>query len=205
MGIWDKVFKNRPSKICERQSLKNFTWSILEYFVPYENCSQLFGNYTRIIFEQYHALMSLSLTWNVFFVGNVFFSYFLVYMRHETNACFLKQARDFSVLIVERAEVSYILNKCYRIILSGFSHTKKLNLTSLSVWHSISKKAIVVKFNSKGFYHKKSFIKTVKSYQVNPFVPNAPFPYPLKKCALGTHELRHHKETWGNSKFYLKQ
>ena len=31
---WGKVFKNGPSKICGRQSLKNFTWSILEYFVP---------------------------------------------------------------------------------------------------------------------------------------------------------------------------
>ena len=38
--IWDKVFKNGPSKICRRQPLKNlkgyglpnFTWSILEYF-----------------------------------------------------------------------------------------------------------------------------------------------------------------------------
>ena len=33
--IWVKVFKNGPSKICRRQLLKNFTWSILEYFVPY--------------------------------------------------------------------------------------------------------------------------------------------------------------------------
>ena len=31
---WDKVFKNGPSEICWRQPLKNFTWSILEYFVP---------------------------------------------------------------------------------------------------------------------------------------------------------------------------
>ena len=31
---WDKILKNGPSKICGRQSLKNFTWSILEYFVP---------------------------------------------------------------------------------------------------------------------------------------------------------------------------
>ena len=34
--IGDNVFKNGPSKICGRQPLKNFTWSILEYFVPYE-------------------------------------------------------------------------------------------------------------------------------------------------------------------------
>ena len=33
--IWDKVFKNVPSKICGRQPSKNFTWTILEYFVPY--------------------------------------------------------------------------------------------------------------------------------------------------------------------------
>ena len=34
-NIWDKVFKNgRTSKICGRQSLKKFTWSILQYFVP---------------------------------------------------------------------------------------------------------------------------------------------------------------------------
>ena len=31
---WDKVFKNGPSKICGGQLLKNFTWTILEYFVP---------------------------------------------------------------------------------------------------------------------------------------------------------------------------
>ena len=32
---WDKVFKNGPIKICGGQPLKNFTWSILEYFVPH--------------------------------------------------------------------------------------------------------------------------------------------------------------------------
>ena len=30
MISWDKVFKNGPSKICGRQPLKNFTWSIIE-------------------------------------------------------------------------------------------------------------------------------------------------------------------------------
>ena len=28
---WNKVFKNGPSKICGRQTLKNFAWSVLEY------------------------------------------------------------------------------------------------------------------------------------------------------------------------------
>ena len=31
---WDKVFKNGPNEICGRQTLKSFTWTILEYFVP---------------------------------------------------------------------------------------------------------------------------------------------------------------------------
>ena len=31
---WAKVFKNGPSKICGRQLLKKFTWSILEYLDP---------------------------------------------------------------------------------------------------------------------------------------------------------------------------
>ena len=31
---WDKVFRSGPNKICERQPLKNFTSSTLEYFVP---------------------------------------------------------------------------------------------------------------------------------------------------------------------------
>ena len=34
-NIWDKVFKKGPSKNCGRQPLKNFTWSILEYFLPF--------------------------------------------------------------------------------------------------------------------------------------------------------------------------
>ena len=33
--IWNKLFNNGPGKICGRQPLKNFTWSIPEYFVPF--------------------------------------------------------------------------------------------------------------------------------------------------------------------------
>ena len=32
--MWEREFKNEPGKICGRQPLKNFTWSILQYFVP---------------------------------------------------------------------------------------------------------------------------------------------------------------------------
>ena len=35
MNILDKVIKNKPNKICGRQPLKNLTWSILKYFVPF--------------------------------------------------------------------------------------------------------------------------------------------------------------------------
>ena len=35
--IWDKVFKNGPSKICGRQPLKNFSLTIPEYFVPFRD------------------------------------------------------------------------------------------------------------------------------------------------------------------------
>ena len=31
---WDKIFKNGPSKIFKRLYSTNFTWFILEYFVP---------------------------------------------------------------------------------------------------------------------------------------------------------------------------
>ena len=41
--IWEKIFKNGPSKICGRQSLKNFTLSILEYFVPYKETRGMKG------------------------------------------------------------------------------------------------------------------------------------------------------------------
>ena len=34
MIIWDKVFKNGPSKFFSELSSTNFTWSIPEYFVP---------------------------------------------------------------------------------------------------------------------------------------------------------------------------
>ena len=33
--VWIKVFKNRPIKVCGRQPLKNFIWSILDCLDPY--------------------------------------------------------------------------------------------------------------------------------------------------------------------------
>ena len=33
--IWVKAFKNRPSKTCGRQALKNFTWPVPEYLDPF--------------------------------------------------------------------------------------------------------------------------------------------------------------------------
>ena len=60
--MWDKLFKNGPSKNCGRQPLSNlnfkflkaastnFTWSILEYFDPeyaFEYASGLKVHYCR--------------------------------------------------------------------------------------------------------------------------------------------------------------
>ena len=48
---WDKSFKNGPSKICGKKYLKNFTWSILEYFLcpicPCRPCKKTFRIHLR--------------------------------------------------------------------------------------------------------------------------------------------------------------
>ena len=44
-----------PSEICGRQSLKNFTWSILEYFVP--DMTLDFKSNQAIIFDAVTQLM----------------------------------------------------------------------------------------------------------------------------------------------------
>ena len=41
---WGKVFRNGPSEIFEKLSSTNFTWSILEYFVPNILDKDLFFN-----------------------------------------------------------------------------------------------------------------------------------------------------------------
>ena len=62
-GTYGKVFKNGPSEICGRKPLKNlkrygllkqrlsstnFTRSILEYFVPYETCSDQSPSFVEV-------------------------------------------------------------------------------------------------------------------------------------------------------------
>ena len=51
----DKVFKNGPSKICGRQPLKNFPWSILECFLP-KGAPSGSG---RMIYEHYDFLTDI--------------------------------------------------------------------------------------------------------------------------------------------------
>ena len=66
---WDKPFKNGPSKICGRQALKNFTWSILEYLNTYNdsisdngNNNGNFNNQERIHAHRYsYAIYMLAL------------------------------------------------------------------------------------------------------------------------------------------------
>ena len=77
-NIWDKVFKNGPSKICGRQPLKitkgmvwlkltillqnferlsstNFTWPILEYLFPFATLEKYMKSY-----KSYHGLILLT-------------------------------------------------------------------------------------------------------------------------------------------------
>ena len=47
--IWVNVFKNGPSKICGRQPLKNFTWTILEYLALIHLLLQQIANFIYYI------------------------------------------------------------------------------------------------------------------------------------------------------------
>ena len=47
--IWYKIFKNGPSKIYGRQSLKNFTCSIPEYFASYNAFKKIIDNVTWMV------------------------------------------------------------------------------------------------------------------------------------------------------------
>ena len=51
LNIWGKLSKNGPSKICRRQPIKSFTWSILEYFVPFNSYVNKFILFFRRIFS----------------------------------------------------------------------------------------------------------------------------------------------------------
>ena len=46
--IKDKVFKNGPGEICGRQPLKDFTWAILDYFVPLEKQCFFYRQLTKL-------------------------------------------------------------------------------------------------------------------------------------------------------------
>ena len=46
-NIWDILFKNSPSKYFFRLSSTNFSWSILEYFVPFERMQTLEISWTQ--------------------------------------------------------------------------------------------------------------------------------------------------------------
>ena len=42
------ILKSGPGKICGRQPLKNFTWSILEYFAPNDIIQALPNSHTYL-------------------------------------------------------------------------------------------------------------------------------------------------------------
>ena len=60
--IWHKVFKNGPSKICGRQPLNNFTWSVLEYFVSFVvDCPSIFTASQQLCTYNEIAIISCNL------------------------------------------------------------------------------------------------------------------------------------------------
>ena len=63
-----KVFKNEPSRICGRSAFKNFTWSILKYFVPFDDCKSQYEleNGLKICVNNSRRLRNLER--NVFFL-----------------------------------------------------------------------------------------------------------------------------------------
>ena len=79
--IWDKVFKNGPSKISGKQALKNFTWPILEYFLRYNTslklelcggvCVQLNPSHDEawyLLFNQFWKWKNISEKWKTLIV-----------------------------------------------------------------------------------------------------------------------------------------
>ena len=73
--IWDKVFKNRPSKIFQRLSSTNFTWSILEFFV-------LFIDEKTIVAGRWIYLFLLK--WSLLFFGHD--SFYVIINKNEPFA-----------------------------------------------------------------------------------------------------------------------
>ena len=51
---WDNAYQNRPSKICGRQALKIFTWSILEHLVANVSYSDNFTQTKQMILKEYY-------------------------------------------------------------------------------------------------------------------------------------------------------
>ena len=79
--MWDKVFKNGPSKICGRQPLKNFSWSILECFVSYVKAiftifKKSFGIHGAVAFYVYwpQPMQSTTRSRLIFSEANIFIS-----------------------------------------------------------------------------------------------------------------------------------
>ena len=110
---WDKVFKNGPSKICGRQHLKNFTWSILEYFFLNES----------------NKLTDLSLiscfSWQL--KGE---------LRAAINACLTRYLSVFPILMIQRP-ISFLHFLLVSAIALGVSFI--INVFVVSVFAQVGK------------------------------------------------------------------
>ena len=112
-SIWDKVFKNGPSKVCERHPLKtlkvygfqilqrmsftSFTWSILEYFVPYvifrSRCLETISK--KAVLKNIAKLTKKYLCWSLFLIKVASYRAKTLLIRDFDTRVFLRILQDF--------------------------------------------------------------------------------------------------------------
>ena len=112
-SIWDKVFKNGPSKVWERHPLKtlkvygfqilqrmsftSFTWSILEYFVPYvifrSRCLETISK--KAVLKNIAKLTKKYLCWSLFLIKVASYRATTLLIRDFDTRVFLRILQDF--------------------------------------------------------------------------------------------------------------
>ena len=94
--LWHKEFKNRPNKICGRQPLKNFTCSILEYFIPFLTRNKLLTIFTKKLQHMFHEVLNAPLK-----VSNKNTTYAEVHSELcQTSSFFAKTINGFMLLTI---------------------------------------------------------------------------------------------------------
>ena len=121
--IWDKVFKNGPRKICGRQPLRKFTWSMLEYFVPYWR-----NQYIELFFE--NVMLSLNTSkvrlWFIYSKNHLFNQKTIIaYMPKRKILRYYKQTRSSILLSYQSLSFQKLIFFC-SINRNRISDTKRM-------------------------------------------------------------------------------